>query len=176
MIAMVLTFLLAGMLNMQPATDSLARPTDEELAEAPHHLFGSVSLKDHMTTVAYKEQVTPILADIQTHEERRNHAGEALRPISDAQQPDERRDEGVARTPRRVRWGRRGLVRAWPARRVRAAAPDHRSPIPGRRGASRVCPALCRAVRSKAVISAYARRRTGTRRHRQPLCHAGGAW
>lgn len=42
-----------------------ARPTDEEIAKAPHHLFGTVSLKDHMTTVAYKEQVTPILADIQ---------------------------------------------------------------------------------------------------------------
>lgn len=42
-----------------------ARPSDEELAQAPHHLFGSLSLRDHMTSVAYRDCCLPILAGIQ---------------------------------------------------------------------------------------------------------------
>lgn len=42
-----------------------ARPTDEELERLPHHLFGSVSLNEQVTTLSYSRLAATTIADIQ---------------------------------------------------------------------------------------------------------------
>lgn len=42
-----------------------ARPTDEEIAQAPHHLFGCVSVKESMNCARYARMAAKVLGEIQ---------------------------------------------------------------------------------------------------------------
>ena len=42
-----------------------ARPTDDEMAEAPHHLFGHVAASERYSTGRWLDAVAPVIADVQ---------------------------------------------------------------------------------------------------------------